>query len=164
MKPEDDSEDPVDKLGIRIRARINELSPSLATVIEFIDANRLDAMTKSAVELGRMIGTSDASVIRAVKALGFDGFKELKQELAASLGKGNSAADTSSGPSLTLATHTTLRSILCWTITTLHSRRYVLRKRARNYRRRSSCSPRPAASASLGLGRPPISRDTLRFR
>ncbi|MBN8913506.1 MAG: MurR/RpiR family transcriptional regulator [Rhizobiales bacterium] len=93
MKPEDDSEDPVDKLGIRIRARINELSPSLATVIEFIDANRLDAMTKSAVELGRMIGTSDASVIRAVKALGFDGFKELKQELAASLGKGNSAAD-----------------------------------------------------------------------
>lgn len=93
MKPEDDLEEPVDKLGIRIRARINDLSPSLAQVIDFIDANRLDAMTKSAVELGRMIGTSDASVIRAVKAIGFEGFKELKQELAASLGKGQSAAD-----------------------------------------------------------------------
>jgi DNA-binding MurR/RpiR family transcriptional regulator len=93
MKPEDDLEEPVDKLGNRIRARISELSPALARVIAFIDANRLDAMTKSAAELGRMIGTSDASVIRAVKALGFDGFKELKQELAASLGQGHSAAD-----------------------------------------------------------------------
>jgi DNA-binding MurR/RpiR family transcriptional regulator len=93
MKPKDDSVEPVDKLGNRIRARINELSPSLARVIKFIDANRLDAMTKSAVDLGRMIGTSDASVIRAVKALGFEGFKDLKQELAASLGKGHSAAD-----------------------------------------------------------------------
>lgn len=93
MKPDDDSEEAIDKLGNRIRARIGELSPSLGRVLKFIDANRLDAMTKSAVELGRMIGTSDASVIRAVKALGFDGFKDLKQELAASLGKGHSAAD-----------------------------------------------------------------------
>lgn len=86
-------ETPADKLGKRIRARMNGLAPSLVRVIKFIDANRLDAMTKSAVELGAMIGTSDASVIRAVKAIGFDGLKDLKQELAATFGHGHSAAD-----------------------------------------------------------------------
>jgi DNA-binding MurR/RpiR family transcriptional regulator len=93
MKPEEDPETPADKLGSRIRARISGLSPSMVRVLEFIDANRLDAMTKSAVEIGGMIGTSDASVIRAVKALGFDGFKDLKRELAATFGRGHSAAD-----------------------------------------------------------------------
>ncbi|WP_334151285.1 MurR/RpiR family transcriptional regulator [Hyphomicrobium sp.] len=91
MKPDEDTPD--DKLGHRIRARMSGLSPSLMRVVAFIDANRLDAMTKSAVELGAMIGTSDASVIRAVKALGFDGFNDLKRELAATLGQGHSAAD-----------------------------------------------------------------------
>jgi len=93
MNRDDVSETPVDKIGSRIRAKMNGLSPALVRVLEFIDANRLDAMTKSAVELGAMIGTSDASVIRAVKALGFDGFKDLKQELAATFGRGHSAAD-----------------------------------------------------------------------
>lgn len=93
MKFEDNPETPADKLGSRIRSRMAGLPPSLVRVLEFIDANRLDALTKSAVEIGTMIGTSDASVIRAVKALGFAGFKELKQELAATFGHGQSAAD-----------------------------------------------------------------------
>ena len=93
MKPDEDWEAAEDKLGNRIRARMNGLSPTLVRVLEFINANRLDAMTKSAVELGAMIGTSDASVIRAVKALGFDGFRDLKHELAATFGRGHSAAD-----------------------------------------------------------------------
>lgn len=93
MRSDEDLEVTADKLGSRIRARMSGLPPSLVRVIKFIDANRLDAMTKSAVELGVMIGTSDASVIRAVKALGFDGFKDLKRELAASFGHGRSAAD-----------------------------------------------------------------------
>lgn len=93
MKLEDDTEATPDKIGNRIRARMAGLSPSLARVAAFIDANRLDAMTKSAVELGAIIGTSDASVVRAVKALGFDGLTDLKQELAAMFGRGQSAAD-----------------------------------------------------------------------
>ncbi|MCC7250486.1 MurR/RpiR family transcriptional regulator [Hyphomicrobium sp.] len=96
MNRESDSETPPDKLGSRIRARIGGLAPSLVRVLEFIDVNRLDAMTKSAAELGAMIGTSDASVIRAVKALGFDGFNDLKRELAATFGHGHSAADNMS--------------------------------------------------------------------
>jgi len=82
-----------DKLTIRIRARIGGLSASLVRVVEFIDSHRLDALTLSAAEIGAATGTSDATVIRAVKALGFDGFKNLKQELAASFGQGQSAAD-----------------------------------------------------------------------
>lgn len=84
---------PTDKLRIRIRAKIDGLSPSLVRVIKFIDANRLDAMAKSAIELGAMVGTSDATVIRAVQALGFDGLKDLKKELATSFGHGVSVAD-----------------------------------------------------------------------
>lgn len=82
-----------DKLSDRIRLRSSGLSPSLLRVVSFIDANRLDAMTKSAVELGAAIGTSDATVIRAVQALGFDGLKDLKSELAVSFGHGQSPAD-----------------------------------------------------------------------
>lgn len=82
-----------DKLAQRIRVRSRGLSPSLVRVLNFIDANRLEAMTKSAVELGKAIGTSDATVIRAVQALGFEGLKDLKQELAVSFGRGHSAAD-----------------------------------------------------------------------
>jgi DNA-binding MurR/RpiR family transcriptional regulator len=82
-----------DRLGERIRARRNSLTPTLARVANFIDGNRLEAMTKSAVELGALIGTSDATVIRTVQALGFGGLKDLKQELAVSFGEGQSAAD-----------------------------------------------------------------------
>jgi len=82
-----------DKLSHRIRVRSRGLSPSLVRVLAYIDAHRLETMTKSAVELGAAAGTSDATVIRAIQALGFDGLKDLKQTLAASLGRGRSAAD-----------------------------------------------------------------------
>ncbi|WP_439541573.1 MurR/RpiR family transcriptional regulator [Hyphomicrobium sp.] len=82
-----------DKLGQRIRVRCRGLSPSLVRVLRFIDANRFEALTKSAVELGAAIGTSDATVIRAVQALGYEGLKDLKSALAASFGQGQSAAD-----------------------------------------------------------------------
>lgn len=82
-----------DRLTTRLRSRIDSLTPSLRRVASFIDANRLDAMTKPAAELALAIGTSDATVIRTVKALGFSGLPELKRELAAFFGKGASASD-----------------------------------------------------------------------
>lgn len=82
-----------DKLSQRIQARGQGLSRSLVRVLHYIDANRLDALTLSGVELGAAIGTSDATVIRAVQALGFEGLKDFKRELAASFGQGHSAAD-----------------------------------------------------------------------
>ncbi len=85
-----------DRLGERIRTRRDSLTPTLARVASFLDANRIEALTKSAVELAAIIGTSDATVIRAVQALGFEGLKDLKQELATSFGEGQSAADNMS--------------------------------------------------------------------
>jgi DNA-binding MurR/RpiR family transcriptional regulator len=50
-------------------------------------------MTKSAMELAAAIGTSDATVIRAVQALGFTGLRELKQVVATMLGTGRTPVD-----------------------------------------------------------------------
>lgn len=83
-----------DKLRDRLRARGRTLSPSLLRVLEFIDTHRHEAMTKSAMELAAAIGTSDATVIRAVQALGFDGLRELKQVLATASGAGQTPVDT----------------------------------------------------------------------
>ena len=69
------------------------LSASSQRVAAYIDANRIEALTKSAAELAWAIGTSDATVIRTVQALGFSGLPELKRELAMSYGKGFSPAD-----------------------------------------------------------------------
>jgi len=85
---------PNDKLSGRIRARARGLSPSLARVLEFIDTHRDDAMTKSAIELAAAIGTSDATVIRAVQAAGFDGLRELREALATASGTGRTPIDT----------------------------------------------------------------------
>lgn len=85
---------PADKLTARIRARGRSLSPSLVRVLEFIDTHRHEALSKSALELAAAIGTSDATVIRAVQAIGFDGLRELKQVLATTLGEGETPADT----------------------------------------------------------------------
>lgn len=83
-----------DKFSNRLRARAHMLSPSLLRVVEFIDTHRQEAMTKSAMELAAEIGTSDATVIRAVQAIGFDGLRELKEVLASAFGTGDTPADT----------------------------------------------------------------------
>lgn len=83
-----------DKLKDLMRIRMRNLSPSLVRVLEFIDSNRHEAMTKSAIELAAAIGTSDATVVRAVQALGFAGLRELRQALATASGTGNSPVDT----------------------------------------------------------------------
>jgi DNA-binding MurR/RpiR family transcriptional regulator len=85
---------PNDKLRDRLRARGRGLSPALLRVLEFIDTHRDEAMTKSALELAAAIGTSDATVIRAVQALGFDGLRELRQALATTFGEGQTPIDT----------------------------------------------------------------------
>lgn len=59
----------------------DKLSPSLKRVAAFIDTHRIDVMTLSAIDLARAIGTSDATVVRTVQALGFDGLADLRREL-----------------------------------------------------------------------------------
>jgi DNA-binding MurR/RpiR family transcriptional regulator len=85
---------PNDKLSERIRIKSRRLSPSLARVLEFIDTHRHEAMTQSALELAATIGTSDATIIRAVQALGLTGLRELRQVLATASGAGQTPVDT----------------------------------------------------------------------
>jgi DNA-binding MurR/RpiR family transcriptional regulator len=82
-----------DRLSKRVQARAESLTPALRRVAIFIDSHRLEVLTQPATQLAGSIGTSDATVIRAVKALGFDGLPELKRELAALIGRGRTAAD-----------------------------------------------------------------------
>lgn len=69
------------------------LSPSFKRVAAFIDAHRMDVITFSALDLARAIGTSDATVVRAVQALGFEGLHDLRTELAASYRGRDAPAD-----------------------------------------------------------------------
>lgn len=77
----------------RFRARAGSLSPAAARVAKFIDQNRATTLGSSAAELAASIGTSDATVVRAVQALGFDGLSELRQSLAAGLEGRSTPAD-----------------------------------------------------------------------
>lgn len=61
------------------------LPPAMRRVARFIAANRPLVLACSAAELAARIGTSDATVVRTVQALGFDGLPALKRHLAAAL-------------------------------------------------------------------------------
>jgi hypothetical protein len=61
------------------------LPPASRRVAQFIDANRAAVLASSAAELGQRTGTSDATVIRTVQALGFPGLGPLKQALVSSV-------------------------------------------------------------------------------
>ncbi|TDT96805.1 RpiR family transcriptional regulator [Azorhizobium sp. AG788] len=76
----------VDRLGERLRTRGASLSPSLKAVADYIDENRRLVLSKSALDIAAETGTSDATVIRAIQALGFSGLRELKRTLSAHLG------------------------------------------------------------------------------
>lgn len=82
-----------DLFSERYARRRDRLSPAFKRVAAFIDANRIDVITFSAVDLARAIGTSDATVVRAVQALGFHGLQDLRSELAASFGGRDAPAD-----------------------------------------------------------------------
>ena len=75
--------------------RLLRLGPSLAPaarrVAQFIDHNRAGALAASALDLAAATNTSDATVVRAVQALGFSGLGDMKKALVAELGKSTPA-------------------------------------------------------------------------
>ena len=75
-----------DPLAERFEEAAASLSPAARRVVRFILENRALALASPAVELATRTRTSDATVVRAVQALGFDGLPELRRVLAASLG------------------------------------------------------------------------------
>lgn len=75
----------IDVLSERLSARRAKLSPTEQLVASWIERHRIEALAQSALEIGAAVGTSDATVIRAVRALGFSGLAELRHILATSL-------------------------------------------------------------------------------
>lgn len=82
---------PTDLLADRLRDAAAHLSPTARRVARFIQDNRALTLASSAMELAARIGTSDATVVRSVQALGFSGLPELKRALAAGLEPGTPA-------------------------------------------------------------------------
>ncbi|UHS63414.1 MurR/RpiR family transcriptional regulator [Agrobacterium vaccinii] len=83
----------IDRFGERLKKKRDALSPGLLAVAEYIDRHRHAVLAKSALEIGREIGTSDATVIRAIQALGFEGLVDLKDTLEAHLGETDSPSE-----------------------------------------------------------------------
>lgn len=85
-KPKKSDAPEPDRLAAQLLALETELPPAVLRVAHFLNRNRVALLTNSAAELGAMIGTSDATVVRTVQALGFSGLAELRQTIAASIG------------------------------------------------------------------------------
>lgn len=71
-----------DEFTVRVQARLAELPPTMRRVAQYFDQNRVEAVSRPASELARIIGTSDATIVRLAKALGFSGLPELRRTLA----------------------------------------------------------------------------------
>ena len=72
-------------LDDRVAARLDRLSPAEQRVVRMFQENREEVLFASAAALAAKAGTSDATVVRATKALGFDGMEALRRALAAEL-------------------------------------------------------------------------------
>ena len=71
------------------RARLDGLgaglAPSLLKVARFMDRHRARVLAASAADIAGLVGTSDATVVRTARALGYAGLPELKRALADAL-------------------------------------------------------------------------------
>ncbi len=83
----------IDRFSEQLRKRRDRLSPGLLAVAEYIDGHRHAVLAKSALEIGFETNTSDATVIRAIQALGFHGLVDLKETLEAYLGVADSPVE-----------------------------------------------------------------------
>jgi DNA-binding MurR/RpiR family transcriptional regulator len=78
----------------RILRRANApLGAAGRRVARFIDENRQVVLASSAAALGDRTGTSDATVVRTIQALGFAGLGDLKRAILNSIGQVSTPAD-----------------------------------------------------------------------
>lgn len=82
-----------DRFGERMAKRMAGLSPGLKAVLLYIDGNRREVIELSALEIAAQTNTSDATVIRAVQAIGFEGLRDLKMTLKSTMDGALSSAD-----------------------------------------------------------------------
>ncbi len=69
------------KLDRMLRRANQQLGAAGLRVAKFIDENRQIVLASSAAALGARIGTSDATVLRTIQALGFAGLADLKNAI-----------------------------------------------------------------------------------
>lgn len=67
--------------GRRLAARFADLAPAEQRVAEYLRNNLRDVIFATAADIAATTETSDATVIRTAKALGYSGLPELKQEV-----------------------------------------------------------------------------------
>ncbi|HEX9791945.1 MAG TPA: MurR/RpiR family transcriptional regulator [Kiloniellales bacterium] len=77
-----------DSFDDRLNICLDAIRPAERRVAQFFQANREEVLIASASALARQTGTSDATVIRTAKALGFAGMEDLRRTLAQEL-RGN---------------------------------------------------------------------------
>lgn len=85
---------PDDRFDQRVEVRLSSLSPAAQRVVRYIDRNRLTVLSTSAADIAETIGASDATVVRAVQALGYSGLAELRQALVTSMQAEPTIADS----------------------------------------------------------------------
>lgn len=65
----------------RVTARLDSLSPRERAVTDFVLSHPSEAVTASAQQLAALTQTSDATVVRTARSLGFRGLRELKRSV-----------------------------------------------------------------------------------
>lgn len=65
----------------RVRDHLADLSPAERHVVTYLRDHTEDVLFASADQIGQVTGTSNATVIRAAKSLGYSGLPELKHDL-----------------------------------------------------------------------------------
>lgn len=77
----------------RVASRLPEMSPAEQRVVRFFQTNREEVLIASAAALAAKVKTSDATVLRAMKSLGFGSLEEMRRTLASELRRSLSPAD-----------------------------------------------------------------------
>lgn len=77
----------------RVNACIEQISPAERQAARFFQENREEVLIASASKLAAKAGTSDATIVRTAKALGFAGMQELRRMLASELRENISPAN-----------------------------------------------------------------------
>src|SRR5690242_9811618 len=78
---------PRDSVLVRVRARLPEFTGALQRVAEQVLTDPTGAARATIVELAEKSGTSPATVTRFCRALGFEGYAELRLGIAGDTGR-----------------------------------------------------------------------------
>ncbi|ROT29314.1 MurR/RpiR family transcriptional regulator [Micromonospora sp. HM5-17] len=85
---------PADSVLVRVRARLTEFTGALRRVAEQVLSDPAGAARATIVELAERSGTSPATVTRFCRAMGFEGYADLRLGIAAETGRAHTAGWT----------------------------------------------------------------------